>query len=279
MRLMRFAGCVLVAISVGSAFGVTACNWKWPETGGFSPDDPLDWFAPANWEGETVAQGNTSTAKFPTPTARRYIRVDRDLVVGQIAAEAAAREKIVIISDHLIDLSTKAGDPYLRGVTLYATLKIPSTTASYTQTSILCGDFVSGGWLHMDSSVIHRLHCYANAPGEVRDGCAPSLGCSWSGSTYLPYGPKGSATNVVGRWKAVKDSPFLKRIGAKHVLSAGTVVSNEGNTVIPEGAFLKRIFDDDTIEISAPAKDDAAEGVDVTFAAFSPKVSLYTQTW
>ncbi|MBO7688610.1 MAG: hypothetical protein J6V72_19685, partial [Kiritimatiellae bacterium] len=85
-----------------------------------------------------------------------------------------------------------------------------------------------------------------------------------------------SAPEQTGTWITESGSPYLRRAGAAHDLTPGCSVTGDG---IPAGAFLKRIFADDLIEISdAATASSGAGGAELVFGAFNPTTLQHVES-
>ena len=139
----------------------------------------------------------------------------------------------------------------------------------------ICGPAVSvstGYNLWMEASSF-RFDLYATKAGEVRSVKAwPTKIRSNAGSSFHFVAPHGSSEAIVANWSQTAGSPFLSRADGQgeHVLPVGTTVTGAG---IPDGTFLKRVFPDGTIELSAAVTTTDATNA-LTFAAFNAKLTV-----
>ena len=265
-------------------------SFIWREGVGTSVASAAEWFDSENWKGGAAAQTTSDYAYLTNKTSGRlFIRADRALTIGRLDARGGLsassldivdaknlttndRYQVHFISDYPFAIAESS--PGVSYVRIYADIVLPDSDG-YHNSILMCGDINNAAPLTFNTGFTHHMDLYANATGEVRvnPGTTNSFKQSWGDAVW--YAPHGSSADVVGQWSQTEGSRYLFRTGAAHVLCAGTTVSGDG---IPSGAFLKRIFDDGTIEISAPAGETIAEN-SITFGAFSPKVSQFVNTY
>ena len=258
-------------------------NWSANPTQGTTVTNALDWFASANWVGGEPVNSNVLKADFTTgaPAATRYITLTQDVHLANISATANSAfttntaQKVVLISDHqiLFDRPDSITTPQQNGIMFYADVSWFKTV--YPKSLIFCGEIgtasgASGAMpLATGNPLEVRGDLFASSADPVRTLAAGFTSSTINAGDLTLVAPHGSSADVVGTWDQEKDSTFVFRAGAAHVLCAGTTVTGAG---IPEGTFVKRIFSDSSIELSQPASETIA-GNALTFAAFSPKVT------
>ena len=270
--LLSFAS----AAAVVAAKGATG-DWLLRSGVGESIDSAATWADDANWRGEAVpsavGDGAYMTNALSSPV---YIKADGGFSISWLRGVAGAITDSTacpyIVSDSSVTLNASSRDPFLSGVRLYADLKAPyASGAAHFNSCLLCGD-VAMNFMSVSSGTLqHRLDLYANAAGETRVDPLKITTYRNSWGAFRVYAPQSSPTSVVGQWSQTAYSPYLFRTGAKHVLSAGTLVHGAG---IKSGTYLKRIFADDVIELSEAAESTVA-GNELVFDAFTPNVTIH----
>lgn len=267
---------------------------------GTSITNAVDYADPGNWMDGTVAGGTDATANFPETTVDakrhdglRFVIATNDLTLGKFFLEksnsgidALMTNRVCFVSDHAVMIANTEDDgaeasrhkSLAFAGRIYADITGPADRKdTWTDGHFeLCGDYEDAGAVSKLScgggTMRLRMDLYANSADEVRENPLRINELYRSGG-FVFYAPRG-ADEQVGQWSQTAGSPYLFRTGEEHPLAAGTRVSGAG---IPEGAFLKRIFTDGSIELSAPVTS-TAEGNSVTFAAFTPDVYQYLKS-
>lgn len=268
---------------VGMTFRVDAAeNAYWT----FSPADQTietasDYFAPGNWTGGKVGSGDGVLANFTGDfTGVHYIKLDRELTVNSWLGQQndtgdtydpLGANRVVLVSDDPVNLAFSGQGEFVKYLTVFADL-YPVFNAGYNRfrSMALAGD-VNPDYNYLVvtvGSIFHRLDWYAKSAGEVRGDFTIGNTLSLSYATYNVYAPQGSAVDVTGRWSQTNLSRYIRRVGDAHVISAGTTVTGRG---IPEGTFVKRVFSDASVELSAAATE-TIDNNELVFAAFTPHV-------
>jgi hypothetical protein len=117
-------------------------------------------------------------------------------------------------------------------------------------------------------SVNFRFDRYARSASNVRTGDLDGLPNFYVGNGTISFYTPAAADAASGIWRLNAGSPFAYRVsGSAHALAAGTAVT--AGDALQEGVFLKHIFDDATIELSAPALSSG--DFTLEFAAFKPE--------
>ena len=284
--ILAFAGLAIVATWTVRVFGAE-CNFVWRDGVGTSVTTAAEWFDAENWQGGNVAQTAADWALLTSKAGRLFVHADRALALGKLNAYRGGLTnnsmttndsyQVYFISDHGVSIPNKPSDnkSMISQVRLYADLSVSSASGAYCDTLLMCGDMDNAAPAVFNTGFTHHLDLYANTSDEVRvnPGSTNYFKQSYGPPTW--YAPQGSSVAVVGQWSQTAGSRYLFRTGAAHVLCAGTLVHGDG---IPQGAFLKRIFNDGTIEISESATQTIASN-SVTFDPFSPKVRQFIMTY
>lgn len=285
------------ALIGGTTFAAapTAVNWDWTAnpTQGTSVLNALDWFATANWTGDEPANSGLVKADFTTgcPSATRYVKADKGVTVADVASARTgmfttnSAQKLVFVSDSPFLLNRDdsiTSIPEATGVMFYS--DVSWFKLFYPKSLIFCGDVAreegaNTSLLFAQGHPIEfRYDLYAKAPDPIRSQASGITRMTLNAGDLTMVAPHGSPVPVEGIWSLTENSPYIVRMGAAHVLCAGTIVTGEG---LPAGktVFVKRIFPDGIVELSEPATKTLSSAT-LTFAAFSPKVteefSVYT---
>ena len=234
-----------------------------------------DWSDTENWSGGTVASGDDSYAQFGS-AGGQYISITNDLTLIGIRGSST---RPVLRSDATLSFTCAVHEkePYL--LELYAPCVFTSVSEYYGVQSIrMCGPTFGPNSPKIPiirSGMEFRYDRYATAAGGTRsitefEGLSE---LSLNVDAALKFiAPKGTVEAITARWSQTEGSPFLSRAAgqAEHDLPVGTVVTGAG---IPDGTFLKRVFPDGTIELSAAAATTAADN-ELTFAALTADVTV-----
>ena len=253
-----------------------AASAEWINNTANTPDTAYDWDEPSNWKDGYV--GGTDPSDYVTiaPTAKVYIKVpDGGVQINRLLGGDAGN-KAVLIGDGTIYLrSTSAGgQPQLSTLAyLFCDFEVPSgeTSMPHIYRANFCGNVsngYSGYMVGASSSVNFHFDMYANAAGASRSGDLANINQFGIGSTPLTFYAPVGADAVSGTWRLKSGSSYAYRVSSTaHALAVGTTVTAPSG-YLPGGTFLKRVFDNATIELSSPAGADGE--VTLSFAAFTP---------
>ena len=292
----RLAGVCLTALATCSLSAAVNGTWNWfteGYTNGLSPEAVADWNDTANWVDGVVPGGTdptayivpygqtTSMASHPT----RWIKVpDAGISLGYFSTRQAA--KVNVIGGPIS--FTKTGDSLRDEVQNSSTCPVwiyndvsffvVNNNGSLVNRANLCGHVSCPppGRVIISQDYRHYLNRYAASTSEmvVDEGATGRLS---PGSGKVRFYARMSAPELKGVWKTVRESPYLRRVGDVHDLAPGCTVAGPG---IPEGAFLKRVFAKDLIEISANATaDSGSDGAELTFGAYHPTTIQHVESF
>ena len=245
---------------------------------GNTPATAYDWADPDNWSLD-AAPADYDTVKFPTSGGMRYIKMPSTVTVEGVRQ---GTENIVLIGDTFNLLSDGSTRPNLgANVKLFADLivgseTLPASLVPYQANCSIAGRIISAHHHVISSSgtTSHRMDWYATSSNPVRTDdidIASNLSLYPGSGSVSFYAPQG-ADACTGGWAQTAGSPYLSRVSASaHALAVGTIVSGDG---IPAGTWLKRVFSDSLIELSAAAETSSASNV-LSFAAFTPDVRVH----
>ena len=235
-----------------------------------------EWSDAENWVDGVVASNTATTAEANaklSAAVQQYIRLpEGTMSLKSIAGPSGHDNWAVLCGDGVLSIPSPAGNG--SGIYLYTEWK----WAHNNYYNGLCGVEVCGTCLSIPNNNMlfngsnrFRYDLFANSTDAFRtnDIFKTSVRFKDNGSAVNRfYAPKGSDVDLVRTFAQTADSPFLAPLGEAEILPVGTTVTGAG---VPDGTFLKRIFPDGTIELSAPVTETIAEN-DLTFAAFAPKV-------
>ena len=268
MKMVTFAAAmVLLPLAVFSQ----QTN-KWSNTAANTPDTAYDWMDGANWENclPPVDGGYVNISPSKTLYVRLSESVSPQYFVGNAnvrylgnvsmkgANVGAKRERATFYSSgyHYGDIIFPSGQtktPYLTNP------KICGRLCNYDTSQSMAVTVPSGGFTF-------RFDLYARSGGELRTDDFSELKYLSVGNGTVNFFAPAGAEAVSGTWRLEKGSPFAYRVSAAHPLAVGTYVAS--GAALEDGTFLKHVFDDSTIELSAPALSSGE--AELSFAAFNP---------
>jgi len=260
-------GMVCVGVLTFARAATTDAVWNYASTG-TTITNAADWFNAGNWSGGTVADSAAYSAVLTNAVGPRYIKINTPLTLGGISGTWSGTNVSVIVSDHPLTIDN-AGVTYHFGLGCFFTdITTPNSTGPLNS-GLYCGTISAPTRITLaGGDSYHRLDWYAKSSDPVRtnDIVTPLL---YRGSAgWRVCGPKGSAA-VEGTWRVTAGSPYVFRTGAAHTIAAGTTVTS--GDVFPAGTFVKRVFSDSSIELSAAASAETESGEKtLSFAAFTP---------
>ena len=254
-----------------------ATDYTWQPTSNTSILTALDWNTANNWSPNTgTPTTSADKAAFPnvgTSTTYYFVTSAVPVDVGRIES-SAGQSRTVFVSDSAISVNTATVDnkhirfyaPVIWNNTTYMAARVDfcNTLRVATGKKLIC----SGATAYFSYD---RFANSADA-SRVDEFDLGDNGIGMSGGNIYIHGPGSLANPETSSWTATAGSPYLIPVGGHQSglnMVPGGPVSCNG--VIPSGAFLKRIFPNGEIEISAPALADSPSAT-VTFAAFTPSV-------
>ena len=250
-----------------------------------------DWFDANNWTNGLIASAAGMVADFWPRGSNwdnsglRYVKLDRDITVARVLrwwnntrpqTTIDANNRVLIGGDHTVTLDAGAEKAAIYGMRLYAGVRIATSAAYPLLTQVeFCGPVSNDcGYepcLQHSSGrgyTRFRRDLWADGTSEGITNFAFSAYRFDDGTIVGFYAPEGS-DGATGTWRLTEGSPFAYRLGDAHVLSAGATVAGDG---VPAGAYVKRIYSDSIIELSAAAEASSPEeGTPLNFGAFRPK--------
>jgi hypothetical protein len=275
---MKYFRNFLSCIALFAGMSASAADAKWINSTANTPDTAYNWSDATNWKDGYV--GGAGDTVDLSPTAKVYIKVpDAGVTVCILKGSANA----VVIGDGAITITSainekgeivRAQIASLSPVYCPVIFSAANATMPYLAKAVFCGRLVNNynpaSYIVGSSGAVDfRFDKYAESAGEIRTGDLSDISGFGVGSTPLTFYPPRGAGATNGIWKLTADSPYAVRLSKDvHPLAVGTVVSADG--YLPEGTYLKRIFDDGTIELSETALANAADGAALEFAAFNP---------
>lgn len=278
MKLEKSIVFAAIAVAAVCAHGAPG-TWNVREGVGTGGTNWAVWEDPDNWSGGVIPSGYDGHTVFPSTAV--YVNATNDVSVQTLTSSASSRAAYSVIrGDSTIGITYKSGAATTRNALISQMWLYSNWTwecndgYQWPGPAEICGDCTSfSGNLMFSSTTRFRFDLYSNTAGETRTYAKVLKTYSDirgnGGSTICFVAPRGSDDDIVGTWCQTNGSPFLSRVGEEHVLCVGTAVTGDG---IPDGTFLKRVFPDGTIELSAAATNTVAAN-SLTFAAFTPNFS------
>lgn len=266
---------LMLCVSAFAAFGESVSGTFLKRDGvGTGGTDWADWSDSANWVDGIVPGGDEAAAKL-SEAAGRYLHLPSSLSLKSLSN--ANSDPVVLLGEGSYTFNPRAAGDGAQNCYLYMPLdysvKASDNYAGFNGGCQFCGPIgrkISGVSPRFDGTVSFRYDLYATAPGEERQiSVFPQSDIDLDAWARLRFIAPRSAPEMSSRWVQTEDSAFLKPADgeATHVLAVGTVVTGEG---IASGTFLRRVFPDGSIELSAPC-ELSSDANTLTFAAFAPK--------
>ena len=283
MKLDKTVACFLAALAAALlAHAAFAGDGKWiyDPAKGTSPANATLWSDPSNWTNGVIPSAKADRADLREAT-NRYIRIDTDLELYQLRGCSAGRT--VIMGGGKLTLWGTAKYPNVisDNAIYYVPVALKDSIANAWErfeNNYMAADFtlLNGGFQNPYNSTWFHSDWYADSSDPVRTNgivfatSGYHMNVHYAG--YHFYGPEGLAEAATSTWKLTAGSPFATPVGETgHALPPGTLVS--AGDSLPEGTFLRRVYPDGTIELSAAATGDATGETEVTFAAFTAQVT------
>ena len=267
--------CAASASVVLASGAAVSGAWLYRADVGTGGTDWTDWHDTGNWVDGAVAKSGGDADL--TAAANQYVNITNAISVGNL--KGSADEPTVLRSDRTVTVEFPDSTHSFKNVHLYAPF-VTSNKNEYTSGPgggvMFCGPYDGTdqpGIPQFSGRNEFRFDRYALSADAARTQTIWRKRMDINNGASLHFvAPRGSA-ETVGTWSQTSGSPFLKRAEGQteHALSAGTTVTGAG---IPAGTFLKRVFPDGTIELSAAATATEVANK-LTFAAFRPQMCAY----
>lgn len=264
----------IAALFVADAFAVTTNDWA-QSSGGNSPATAFAWTDGANWK-SGAAPGDWEVVRFFSPERPLYVRLPDEVAIYKLSGNP----NVVLLGERVV-LSGASADGraiFQNYIRIYADLLFGTerdSTVPWFGGVNVAGRLIADKWNVTPAWdwTNHRLDWYATSANPRRtDDVQLSEGILYHpGSGHVAfYAPQGSE-GCTGTWRQTSGSPFLERVSeTAHPISVGTVVTGTG---IPVGAYVRRRFESNLIELSAPVTE-TIDANEVSFAAFTPDVRV-----
>lgn len=264
---------VVLCMSVTSVvWAATTAHWAKSDTG-TSPQTAADYTNESFWIESAVPNGTADIAYFSNAyTDTRYIKLPDSLVLKQSIAKRGSADCTTTFIGQDVTLTDR-----LTFEGSYGPVQrwFANITAPNGLTLIHSGVFgklsfggankaltFSGGCCTLD------FGAFAESDAVMRsDDLLINKVTVGSGNIYF-RGPAALTAPTTGVWRVASGSPYLTWVsGVKgSQLAVGGALSGTG---IPVGAFVRRVFSDCYVEMSAPGAADVDSSV--TFATFVPE--------
>ncbi len=273
---MRSVAC---AVATSCAVVASASDGTWVKNAnvGGSPASAASWSDAANWKDGVVPSSIDSDTADLSAAEGQYISLGSGAVAlkALLGPATFTATRPVLLGDGSLKISY-AGD--LRSVCLYSPWARNGGSSSMSlykgiYNSDICGD-CSDYYFHtlLFDAVRFRYDLYASAAGGVRaNGPLPGNATIKfnGGASLVMTAPRGTDEAMSATFSQTSGSAFLSSVGAHETLPVGAMVTGEG---IPDGTWLKRVFPDGGIELSAAVTATAASNA-LTFAPLKVEVT------
>lgn len=270
VKMKQYNILALVLVMLCASLYADSATWNYRSGVGTSPANPTLWSDSDNWQGSTPPSGNTAIATLDATESHAsevvWVKLPDDdfVTLGGITQTANAPKFRFIGGKGFYFVNTSSSGARLtandanrsivyspvkvkyyidlRGVSLACPLAFEQST----------GTQVSFG------SPSSRYYCnyYAYCGGDTREMCLGLEYLRMQNDGYFMVPNNNNAHS--GTWEATEGSKLLKWVsGTKGMsLAVGQYVHATG--IIPEGAYVERLYTDDYIEISEPALASSA---------------------
>lgn len=298
--------CALVAgcTCIGLAGEPQTYNVWNPSSPGMSPLEALPYADASNWADmeKGAPLGNDAVAVFDTPSgsAYEYIFLPDDMTIGAMANDYGRYLRFFGRS-LTIDASkgfklTKTTCSSLSGDLVAGRIRMDKDhNGIYADSVVVTGGQLSGHWSIMapiranngvaitTGRIVHDMRWYATNSNPVRVGELNVSSNFQIGTAFEFYAPN-KATAKSGVYEVQEGKTFARRVsGDAHTRSIYGQLANNlcpgsrvSSTAFDEGTYLKRIIDEEWIELSSPAKDNVPSA-DLSFEALTPVVTNHIE--
>jgi hypothetical protein len=251
---------------------------NWTNTNvGTSVTNAADWFTDSNWDSPSAPDGGDWNAiVLRNATGSRFIKIDRPMAIGAITTlvfSDGSANSVNFVSDSGVTLAQ--GNDSSR----YYTLTGGRWFSDWSSSGDKCGVGVLNN-MEFNGRIVtprftlaggyscFRLDHFATSSSPLRtDDVQLNLIYRGSGHLCVVGARKGVAHD--GTWHVTAGSPYVFRTEATPVIAPGAIVTC--GDVFPAGTFVKRVFSDTCIELSAAASDVTETGEKtLSFAAIVP---------
>ncbi|MBQ5794809.1 MAG: hypothetical protein IIW14_02320, partial [Kiritimatiellae bacterium] len=238
---------------------------------GNTPDTAYDWKEGKYWDIGTEPADGCYFWIYPNTDSSVYIKTT-DVSAQTFFAKYCTRFLgDVTVAAAMVDGSMKGGAFYSSGWH-YGDVIFPEGSHSTSVSGpTFCGLVRKYGTKTLNvtsGSVNFRFDRYARSASNIRTGDLDGLPNFYVGNGTISFYAPAAADATSGVWRLKAGSPYAYRVSSSaHPLAAGAAVT--AVQALGEGTFLKHIFDDATIELSAPALSSG--DFTLEFAAFKPE--------
>ena len=279
MKSLVVACCAASSVLKLSAAPSQTATWNNANVGN-SVTNAAEWFS-ASWDsGSPPNDGDWLASILTSATGSRYVKIGQPLTIGAVSTltfDSSSANSVNFVSDYPITLAQ--GNDSSRWYTISGGRWFADWTSSgsqcgvgYTHHAEFNGRIETPRFTLASGIGYIRLDHFAKSsdPMRTNDFAVTSL---YRGSSHVyVMGPrKGTAHS--GTWHVTAGSPYVFRTGTTPAIAAGAVVTC--GDVFPAGTFVKRVFSDTCIELSAAASGTAETGdKTLSFAAITPHARI-----
>ena len=277
-----FKRMALFVVAVGMMFCGFAADpapgicWNVRAGEGTSPANPANWLDGDNWEGGIAPNAAGAIADFRLVGSGDdiWIKIPEGLTVtvGIVYMQGGTRTVHLMDGGTLNLACTGSVTPTIRQygtespVTFVSHTTVTATSMPDLFDADIRGPVVCGATLQSRYST----HFYPNYFAESAASSRSVVSASGFQTVGAPTFHAAVSEGAMGTWEFANGSRLMHRIDGAGGLSlvAGQLLHADG--FVKDGAFVKRIYTGDYIEMSEPALD--TEAASVTFDAFSPQL-------
>lgn len=261
------------------------------KTTGFAPTNAYLWAEGADWGGsdcpdEIGDAADLSSSTLSALSNPTFLMLPSEgIEIGGIKGRGGAPAFYIVGDELRLDSSGYSGDTPIRsgrisgGIYTYvfATLAAKSQNPG---TFNLAGDLkmtTGSSGVTLSDNIYYHAELYANSSNPVREQELDVNYVTASSGKLTLYGPRGSGSDISSAWDQTAGSPYVKwSSGTKgKSLPVGTIVTGSG---IQGGTFLRRIFNNDWMELSKPVTLTANANT-LAFTAFAPRFHTVVPKW
>ena len=283
MKMKQYNILALVLVMLCASLYADSATWNYRSGVGTSPANPTLWSDSGNWQGSTPPSGTTAIATLDASESHAsevvWVKLPDDdfVTLGGMTQTANAPQFRFIGGKGFYFINTSNGSLLTANAANRSIVYSPVKVKYYLELrgiGLACPlmfEQIGAQQLSFYSSPSASFYCryYAPCGGETRAMC-PGLEWLWVrgvASTGTFVMPNNNETHT-GSWVATEGSKLLKWVSGTKGLSLAVGQFVHATGVIPEGAYVERLYTDDYVEISEPALASSADATAGTAVSF-----------
>ena len=271
---MRF-GAFLTAVLMLEANAVaTTSAWNYSAvTDNTTPQMAADWFADGNWDGD-VPNAMSDRADMRGASGSRYVKIGKPVSFSSLSGTYLGNNRLTLIGDGPIALEVPSGTVCdISNVISYVPLSwtglLGNTSYFFQCNPSVTGDefVIGGGYCHWDFSM------YAESTADAAGGDIDVKRLRHGSADCIMYSPKGAVAPQTSSWTVSPGSAYVTAASqdAGFVAVPGSIIESEA---FPSGTFVKAVYPDGILELSATADVSSMDVSSITFLPHSPMLSV-----